>query len=227
MKKYLDNLIIIIVFILCVFLADYLLIIIGKINPASYQNNNLELNTLRNENQVLKKQLKEVLSLNNYAGYQDYDLLKSNLLLRDVYNFHETITIRYGQDQNIQKGMAVVSEKGLIGIITKVNKKTSVVSLLTSKDSNISIAIGENYGALDDYDPDKKLLIAHNFNNYEQILKNEEVYTSGLGLIPEGLYIGKVSNTSSSNIEQIVKIQSDVDFNNLKYVGIIKGMKQV
>ena len=229
MKKYLINISIIVLFILSLLLSEYIIMIIGKTNYYNYQDNKVELRSLKDENKLLKKELNSLKNINNLDNYIDYDYLKSEILLRDIYNFHESITIRYGKDKSLKKGMAVVSEKGLIGIIDKVNKKSSVVKLITAKDSNISIAIDENYGILKTLNKDKNYLVANNFNNFEVIMKNDEVYTSGLGLIPEGIYIGKVINTkdTNNNIEQEVYIKSENDINNLKYVAIIKGLKEV
>ncbi len=225
MKKNLINILIIFIFIFSLIFIDYILLIIGFPNYYNYQKSNVENNALVLENKQLKEELNSTLSLNGLDKYQEYDFLKSNVLLRDVYNFHESITIRYGQDKNLKKGMAIVSDKGLIGTISKVNKKTSIVNLLTSKKSNISIKIDESYGALNDYNQNKDYLIASNFNNYEVIMKDDEVYTSGLGIIPPGLYVGKVINIKEKNIEQQINIKSEVDFNNLKYIGIIRGLK--
>ena len=226
MKKYLINLLLIFVFILVIWGSNYGLLLIGQTNYYNHQNNNPVNLVLENENKALKEELTRVLTLNNLDNYNDYDYLKSQILLRDVYNFHETITIKYGKDQNLKKGMAVVNEKGLIGLISKVNQKTSVVKLLTAQDLSVSIKIGESFGALDEYSPSKNYLIAHNFNNYELIMKNEEVYTSGLGLIPEGIFIGQVENSKNTH-EQEVLIKSNVDFANLKYIAIIKGIKEL
>ena len=225
MKKNLINILIIFIFIFSLIFIDYILLIIGLPNYYNYQKSNVENNALVLENKQLKEELNSTLSLNGLDKYQEYDFLKSNVLLRDVYNFHESITIRYGQDKNLKKGMAIVSDKGLIGTISKVNKKTSIVNLLTSKKSNISIKIDESYGALNDYNQNKDYLIASNFNNYEVIMKDDEVFTSGLGIIPPGIYVGKVVNTKEKNIEQQINIKSEVDFNNLKYIGIIRGLK--
>lgn len=229
MKTKIINILIVILFLIFIFNFENILILFGKMLPYNYQENKMELNNLKNENKQLKEELNKVLQLNNLDKYLDYDYLKSSILLRNTYDFNNSIIIRYGKDKNIKKGMAVVNEEGLIGIINKVNKKSSEVKLITSDDINISIKIDENYGTLKSYDEDKKLLLASGFNNYEIIMKKDDVYTSGLGLIPEGLYIGNVAATkfTNSNIEQSVNISSKVNFNNLKYVAIIKGIKNV
>lgn len=225
MKNKIINLMIIFVFIAAIFFSNYVL----GFTKVDNLDSNLDLKLLEEENQVLKDELNKSLELASLDKYLEYDYLKSVVVLRDVYNFHNTITIKYGKDANLKKGMAVVGENGLVGLISKVNKNTSIVKLITSNDLNISVAIDENYGMLNEYDETYDYLVAESFNNYEIIMKNDEVYTSGLGLIPQGLYVGKVVNTKSINqdIEQIVNIKSEVDFNNLKYIAIIKGIKEV
>ena len=229
MKRILFNVAVFSLFIFGIIFGDYLIYGIGKLNYYNYQDSIVELNALKSENKVLKKELDNIKKANNIDNYLEYDYLKSELLLRDIYNFHNTITIRYGYDKNIKKGMAVVSEHGLIGIIEKVGKHSSIVKLITSSANSISVAIDEDYGVLNDYDVNNNYLVASNFNNYEVIMKNDEVYTSGLGLIPEGLYIGKVVKTinTTNNIEQKVFIKSDNNFNNIKYVAIIRGIKEL
>ena len=77
------------------------------------------------------------------------------------------------------------------------------------------------------YDFSNNVIVGGNFNNYEIIMKNDEVYTSGLGLIPEGIYIGSVVSTKNNNVEQSIMIKSNNNFNNIKYVGIIRGLKNL
>ena len=123
MKRKLFNIGLMMVFIGIIFLANYIILVIGKLNYYNYQNSSMHVNNLTAENNQLKKELDEIRSVNNLDKYISYDYLKSELLLRDIYNFHETIVIKYGKDKNIKEGMAVVSENGLLGIISKVNKK--------------------------------------------------------------------------------------------------------
>lgn len=223
MKKII-NILIISIFILAIFFTNYILGLSDIKDDSS-----VDLTLLKAENEVLKNELNQSLELNQLDKYIEYDYIKSLVLLRDIYEFSDTITIKYGKDQNIKKGMAVMSANGLIGIIDKVNQNTSIVKLITSKAINISVMIDENYGILNGIDSNNKYLEAAKFNNYEIIMKNDDVYTSGLGLIPSGLYIGKVINTKdiNENIEQSVSIQSDVNFNKIKYIAIIRGIKEL
>ena len=218
------NYLVVLVFIVSLFLGNYIILGLGFFNNESKDVN---YQYLEEENRQLKKELDDVLTLNELDSYQNYDYVKSKVLLRDVYNFNETITIKYGKDKNIKKGMAVVGEKGLIGVIEKVNKASSVVRLLTSSKTAVSIKIDDSYGALDGYNAESKTLEASSFTNYDILMKKEEVYTSGLALIPEGIYIGKVENVTEDEVQQWVNIKSDVDFNNIKYVAIIRNIKEV
>ena len=117
---------------------------------------------------------------------------------------------------------------GYWGLLARLIK-SSVVNLITSSKTNISIQIDENYGILNSYNRSKDYLVATNFTNYELIMKNDEVYTSGLGLIPEGIYVGKVITAKDTNndVEQNVLIKGADNYNNIKYVAIIRGIKQL
>lgn len=227
MKIKIINLIIIVVFLVMLFNFDYLLIFLGKLNSNEIIVDSVKISTLTMENRQLKQELNDTLELNELDKYTDYDLVKSNILVRDPYNFTKQITIRYGKDKKLKEGMAVVSNNGLLGIISKVNKKSSIVKLLTNNDINVSIKIDDNYGMLKKYDFSNNVIVGGNFNNYEIIMKNDEVYTSGLGLIPEGIYIGSVVSTKNNNVEQSIMIKSNNNFNNIKYVGIIRGLKNL
>ena len=131
---------------------DYLLIFLGKLNSKEIIVDSVKINTLTMENRQLKQELNDTLELNELDKYTDYDLVKSNILVRDPYNFTKQITIRYGKDKKLKEGMAVVSNNGVLGIISKVNKKSSIVKLLANNDINVSIKIDDNYGMLKKYD---------------------------------------------------------------------------
>ena len=59
-------------------------------------------------------------------------------------------------------------------------------------------------------------------NNYNQIKKGDIVTTSGLSDIPEGIYIGKVEKITKKGIKQVVYVKSQVDFDNLNYLYVLK-----
>ena len=170
------------------------------------------------ENNSIIKDYEKLLNFMNLTENKQ-DLIYSKVITREIYEFYDKITITKNENDNIKKGDIVISEYGLIGTISKVNKNSCEVSLITSNDTNISVKVGESYGIL--YSKDHKLKIK-NMKIEGSIKEGDEVYTSGLTLVPEGIKIGKVKNIKKDELEleYILDIES-ISLHNLKYLGVI------
>ena len=184
--------------------------------------NDIDINNLNNNYcNKINEEYNELLNINNIKYNSTFNLNISKVMYRDIYDYNNYITIYKGSNDNIEKNMAVINEYGLVGIIDKVNKNNSIVKLITNIDSNVSVKINDNFGILK---VNNGKLIVSDISNYNDININDKIYTSGLGNIPGDLYVGVVSDISlnNTNIEKIITVKSDVDFNNIKYIAVIK-----
>lgn len=165
----------------------------------------------------------ELLNINNINYNSSLNLNISKVMYRDIYDYNNYITIYKGSNDNLVKNMAVINEFGLVGIIDKVNKNNSIVKLITNIDSNISVKINNNFGILK---VSNNKLIVSDISNYNDINIGDKIYTSGLGNVIGDLYVGEVSDISlnSTNIEKIITVKSNVDFNNIKYIAVVKWL---
>lgn len=163
----------------------------------------------------------ELLNINNINYNSSLNLNISKVMYRDIYDYNNYIAIYKGSNDNLVKNMAVINEFGLVGIIDKVNKNNSIVKLITNIDSNISVKINNNFGILK---VSNNKLIVSDISNYNDINIGDKIYTSGLGNVIGDLYVGEVSDISlnSTNIEKIITVKSNVDFNNIKYIAVVK-----
>ena len=170
------------------------------------------------ENNSIIKDYEKLLNFMNLTENKQ-ELIYSKVITREIYEFYDKITITKNENDNIKKGDIVINEYGLIGTISKVNKNSCEVSLITSNDTNISVKVGESYGIL--YSKDHKLKIK-NMKIEGSIKEGDEVYTSGLTLVPVGIKIGKVKNIKKDELEleYILDIES-ISLHNLKYLGVI------
>ena len=170
------------------------------------------------ENNNVLKEYNELLNLVNLTK-DNHLLIYSKIINRNIYEFYNFITISKGYKDDIKKGDIVLNEYGLIGTISKVNKNSSEVSLITNKDTNISVKVGESFGIL--YSKDNKLKIK-NMKIEGTIKEGDEVLTSGLTSIPEGIKIGKVKNIKKDELEleYILDIEP-ISLHNLKYIGVL------
>ena len=173
-----------------------------------------EINLLKENINYLEGELKslgDTFSDNIY----NYDLSKVSYI--DPYNPDE-FYIYNGENKNYQKNDILKNEFGVVGLIEKVYKDYSKCKLLTSI-TNLSVIINDNYGTLYDYDGTHFLI--KNISNYDQISLNDEVYTSPKGIGNEKIYIGYVSKIENKDIEKIIYIKSEVNFNNINYLHVI------
>lgn len=153
---------------------------------------------------------------------ETYNYHFSKVLYRDIYDYYNELTILKGENDNIKNGSAIINEYGLIGTIKKVNKNSSIVTLITNKESSISVRVNNAYGLLV-YENNK--LILKSINNYENIKIGDLVYTSGIGTLPSNIKIGEITSIKEDalGIEQKIYIEPFVDFDNINYVAILEG----
>ena len=174
---------------------------------------NTENKALREENQELKKII-------DFRDNDAPEYIISKIKYRDIYNFKEEITIYKGKEEGLKENMAVLSNKGLIGVISKVYAHSSLVRLITNQNSNISVKINETYGILKMQD---KKLIVSNITNYDNVKKEALIYTSGIGNLPGNILIGTVQeiNLDKLEIEKIIQVNLQTDLENINYVYIV------
>lgn len=168
----------------------------------------VELDGLRLENQLLKKELNELSNTNYEEG------IIAKVILRDMYSFYDELVINVGSKDNINIYDSVICNGSLVGIVTKVNDKTSNVKLISSN-YNISVKIGNTYGNLNKG-------IVTMIDKYSDISVGDLVYTSGLDNILSDIYIGKVKDVSLDEDGLSNKVIIEYEDNcNLNYVYVV------
>lgn len=186
---------------------------------------------LRLENSELKKEIEELknaLELKNVLS--EYKKINSITLNRNLGYWYRNITIDKGKKEGIKKDMAVINSDGLIGTIYKTSNHTSTVQLLTSNQFNkISVKIEVKdkyiYALLTKYNEDDNTFTLEGISENTEIPIDSKVTTTGMGSIfPSGILVGKVLSieTDSYDLAKIIKIKSDVNFNDISIVTVLK-----
>lgn len=245
MKKTIKRIIIILVLVLLLTISlisnrnyltleikvkDFLATIIpSKKNNLPNQTENYILQ--KNLNNSLKqeiKELKELLNLNSTLS--EYTTINATIISRNDLYWFNTVIIDKGKKDGLKKNMAVITQNGLIGKISKTTKKTSEIKLITTNDitykTSVMIQLEEKnqYAILNGYDQENNLLKITAIDKNINITKDSIVITSGLGQMPKGIYIGKVVKTEIDkyNLSQIVYVKPKQEFSNINYVTILK-----
>ncbi len=210
-KKYKDYIILLGVFLLFLFASQINRFLIA-VNP--------NLNTSKiviNYNKHLKEELDNIKKIKDIDFNDNLDIIVSRVKYRNVYEYSNTLTIFKGSKNNINVGDAVLTNNGLVGVISKTYDYYSVVSLITNKKSNISVKINDAVGVLK---LENGKLVVTSINNYKNISIGDEIYTSGLGNLPDNIYVGKVKKVSLNNteIEKVIEVDIENRLDTLDYL---------
>lgn len=197
------------------------------------KNNEDQVKSVMAENDNLKSEvqkLKDNLDLNSILS--DKVLLNATVINRNISYWYDEITIDKGSNDGIEKNMAVVVPKGLIGSVSKVSKNTSTVKLLSNDNMSdkISVKIRVNdetyvFGLISKYDSKTNTYTVEGISQNIDIPKNADVVTTGMGdLFPSGLQVGTVQKVTTDNFDlsKVVLVKASVDFDDLDYVTVLK-----
>lgn len=178
------------------------------------------------------KKLKEALELKTILS--DKILVNATVIYRNLGYFYDEVTIDKGASDGIEKDMAVITAKGLIGKTSKVSNHTSTVKLLSNEnmDNKISVKVKTSedyvYGLIYKYDSKKNTYMVEGISQNVQIPEDADVVTTGMGnVFPSGLLVGKVKGTVSDNFDlsKVLEVSSAVNFDDIDYVSVVKRKK--
>ncbi len=196
------------------------------------KNKEEQVDTIISQNDNLRNEvnkLKETLDLNSILSDKVY--MNATVVTRNIGYWYDEITIDKGSKNGIEKGMAVVNPKGLIGQITKVSNYSSTVKLLSNENMSDKISVkikvndGYVYGLISQYDSKTNTYTVEGISENVDINKNADVVTTGMGTIfPSGLMVGKVEKVTTDNFDlsKVVEVKAAVNFDDLDYVTVLK-----
>jgi len=165
-------------------------------------------------NEVIQenKRLKDLLSLKEHELRY---LTAAKVIARGYDKVLNTIILDKGGNNGLQKGMAVITTRGLVGKVYFVKNDFAEVLLL--RDSNFSVAVrlqnNRREGVVSGTGYDNCVL--KYISPEENVEKGEVIVTSGLdGIFPPGLPVGTVVKVKKEGVEffqqiEIMPFQSD------------------
>ena len=179
-----------------------------------------ELESLRNEVEGLKELVKIE------KTFTEYDTIYAEVISRNKMYWFNTVILNKGSKSGIALDNIVVTDKGLLGIVTGVTKDYSTVKLITNSENNkISVGIKTNesfkYGTIIGYDyPFIKVELV---SNSENIKIGDTLVTSGLGNLPKNIKIGKIERQEkdSYGVSNILYVKPYQDMDDINYVAVL------
>lgn len=186
------------------------------------KSENIKLGDIEKENSELREQL-------GLLPREDYDLLASSIIGKDLYKGNNWMMIDKGSKDGLEKGMPVIVSEGvLVGKIEEVFYTNSRVVPITSPSSSINAVTSET-GAIGVVNGKYGLGVVLDMVLQTDYLKlGDEVITSEISQnMPRGLLIGKIEeiSTSEGDLFQKATLSSPVDFYKIRHVFVIKSQK--
>lgn len=182
----------------------------------------------------LQDQLEELPVLSALVDFEQANpenkYLSAAVIAYDPSPFMRYVIINRGSDDQLRRGMPVVTSQGLVGRITAVTAVAARVQLITDPGSNINVQLrpSQAEAVLSGTLTGEVTLdqIPQNAN----VQPGDLVLTSGLGgNFPPGVIIGQVTGVRSHDYDlfQSASVQSVVDFSKLEIVLVIVNFNTV
>ncbi len=206
----------------------------GIANLTSYINlkqTNEELSAENTRlNNILKNSYKtneiSLLEIYDSTYFQQYTTTAAQVINNSVNRQNNYLTIDKGEKQGISPEMAVISPKGIVGIVTNVsNNFASVISILNTN-MRISAMIKKNgcFGSLVWDGKNYRETILKDIPNHVKINIGDTIITSGYSSIfPKGKLIGVISDFKQKKGGNfyLITVKLSTNFKKLSYVYVI------
>ena len=189
---------------------------------------NSKLETALRELEVLKaenKNLQEYMNLTE--KYSDYQAIPAYVINKDVSNYGSNLVINVGSDDGVEKDMTVIADKGLVGHVISVEKKSAKVQVIIDPASTVSCKISTTEesiickGTLDN----DQILRATYIPTGAELIIGDSIQTSGVGgIYQKGIHIGTIKEiiTTNNSTDRYAVVEPAVDFSKVNSVLVIK-----
>ncbi|MGE7841293.1 rod shape-determining protein MreC [Lysinibacillus sp. NPDC093712] len=179
---------------------------------------------------VLKSENEKLLELTKSESLKAFNPIQATVIARNPDQWEEKIILNKGSSHGVEKNMAVMTAKGLVGKITLVTPFTSEVELLYTNNPNYRVSamvLGEKeaYGLIEGFDKERNELIMKRIDSSLNVKVGEKVVSSGLGgIFPKGVPIGEITEVSTDDfgLTKMAYVKPSADFSILENVVIAK-----
>jgi len=171
-------------------------------------------------------------SLINKPVTADFSYISAKIINNSTNLRDNNITLDKGRVHGVNKGMGVITDNGVIGIVRRVSDRFSVASSILNSQTKISASILRNhyFGSLIWKGEDTREMILYDIPKHADVIVGDTVITSGYSSVfPEGIFIGKVSKVDveeGSNFYTI-KVKIKENLSNLHYVFVINNFHKI
>src|SRR5690606_35867198 len=160
---------------------------------------------------------------------QKFEYISGEIINSTVEKRNNYFTINIGEVNGVERGMGVISDNGVVGVIHRTSEHYAIVKSVLTENINISVVV-ESVGLFgllkwDGVDPRRGSIAG--ISNDLQIKKWSKVVTrEGTGIFPKGIMVGKVEKLKSVEGEAFwdVSIVFSEDYRKLQKIYVVKNL---
>ncbi|WP_312922666.1 rod shape-determining protein MreC [Empedobacter brevis] len=196
---------------------------------------------LMDENAFLREQLvhlgikdaktKKFYKADTLGYHQIYSFVPTEIVNNSVIKTQNLLTIDKGTNDGIEKGDGIITNNGVIGIVTYAGKNYSRAISLLNKDININARIKGNqyFGTVKWDGKDPRFVQLYEIPKYIEVKKGDIIETDGKSpVFPEGIMIGKVVSKGVDETGELkVQVRLKQDFANLAQAYVVTNLNKV
>ena len=151
-------------------------------------------------------------------------MLPAELVGMDASPWFRSVLVDRGRDRGVRSGMPVISEQGLVGLVTATSIRSAKAMLLLDRQTSVDGVIqrSRSRGTVRGHGSD---VLEYEFVARGSDVKvGDLVITSGLGgVYPKGLLVGRITEVSDPGTQllQRAQIEPAVDFGRLEQVFVM------
>lgn len=193
---------------------------------------------LMDENASLRKQLvhlgvKDAKTKKFYTSdslNQTYSFIPTDIVNNSIIKTQNLLTISKGTNDGIEKGDGIITNNGVIGIVTYASNNYSRAISLLNKDISINARIKGNkyFGTIKWDGKDPRYVQLLEIPKYIEVKKGDTIETDGKSpVFPEGIIIGKVvSKGIDVTGELTIQVKLKQDFGNLSHAYVVTNLNK-
>lgn len=160
---------------------------------------------------------------------QRFEYIPGGIISSSYSRRNNYFTLNIGAAQGVARGMGVISDQGVVGVIHNVSEHFSVVKSCLTKDINVDILISSSGepGFLKWDGKDARRGSMTGVSNDRSIKKWSKIVTGGKsGIFPRGIPVGKVEKTAPVEGQPVwdVTVLFAENFRTVQYVYVIKNI---
>jgi rod shape-determining protein MreC len=193
----------------------------------------LQTKVIENETAIQEnRRLKELLTYVEGPSFPDaYDAVTASVIARPQTPFRQEVIIAAGSEEDVRLNAPVITEDGLVGLVTEVWSSGAKVRLLTDQDSAVSaVVLGSEAAGVVRQGATQGSLVLDRVGKEELVQERDLVITAGWqtlqfeSLYPRGIPIGTVKSVGQQDVDLYKRIQIAplVDFDSLASVIVLK-----